>query len=800
MSFRRSVFIVVTMGLLATDSSLMSQETTQSLSVADKVKASKKTPISATTTRSQAKAKSEISPTVLPAIVVTSHPLSDRDTPPVKERYQLPQTTQSITAERIQESVNVVDAEDTIKYFPSLFLRKRNNGDTQATLETRTWGVNSSARSLVYADDILLSALIGNNNTNAAPRWGMVSPQEIERIDFLYGPFAAAYPGNSMGGALLITTKMPEKLVAAISQTETFQDFNLYGTKDVYRTDQTNIFYGDKKKNISWLFTGNYQNSYSQPLYLITNGSIPEGTTGAYPGLNKTGATADVVGAGGVLHSQVFNTSGKISWDITSSLKATYQVGFYDNDTRSQVQSYLSSATGSPTFGGVKGFASDDYMFDEKHLANSISLKTDTGDLFDWDFSVSNYYYLEDIQRNPYGVTGNSFTANGTIARLDGTNWTNGDFKVICRPTGPDGPNEISFGLHGDRYYFDNPTYGTPTWSGGPDSTSSLYTEGQGTTMTEALWVQDAWRFAPNFKLTLGGRLEFWEASDGFNLATTQNASGAIARTTSIHQPDLEDTRFSPKASLSWTPSPEWEITGSFGQAYRFPTVTELYQTVSTGPILSNPNPNLKPENVWSEEFAVQRKFSDGNIRLSFFNENVDDAIISQTNFVSGQTPISFVTNVDAIRNTGVELAIQKDHILFHGLTFFGSATYVNSEILRDPSFASAAGTSATGKRVPYVPDWRATLGVTYHLTDRWAFTAAARYSGRQYTTLDNSDNTSHVFGAFDSFVVADLRAEYKFGKQIFVDAGIDNVNNEKYFLYHPFPQRTYTAQVKIQF
>src|SRR5439155_3755181 len=85
--------------------------------------------------------------------------------------------------------------------------RKRNYGDNQSVLATRTWGLNSSARSLIYVDDILISNLQGNNNSNASPRWGLVAPEEIQRIDFLYGPFAAMYPGNSIGGVLQITTR-----------------------------------------------------------------------------------------------------------------------------------------------------------------------------------------------------------------------------------------------------------------------------------------------------------------------------------------------------------------------------------------------------------------------------------------------------------------------------------------------------------------------------------------------------------------------------------------------------------------
>ncbi|MEI9894128.1 MAG: TonB-dependent receptor [Chthoniobacter sp.] len=115
-----------------------------------------------------------------------------------------------------------------------------------------------------------------------------------------------------------------------------------------------------------------------------------------------------------------------------------------------------------------------------------------------------------------------------------------------------------------------------------------------------------------------------------------------------------------------------------------------------------------------------------------------------------------------SVRNTGVEFAAQKDHVLFPGLTLFGSFTYVDSEILSDPAWASATGSSVVGKRVPYVPDWRATFGATYHPTGKLALTVVGRYSGQQYSTLDNTDTVDHVFGAFDRFLVVDVRAEYK--------------------------------------
>jgi iron complex outermembrane receptor protein len=131
----------------------------------------------------------------------------------------------------------------------------------------------------------------------------------------------------------------------------------------------------------------------------------------------------------------------------------------------------------------------------------------------------------------------------------------------------------------------------------------------------------------------------------------------------------------------------------------------------------------------------------------------------------------------------------------------FGSVTYVDSRILSDPTFVSTlGGTTAVGKHVPNIPMWRATAGMTYRPDEFWAFTIAGRYSGKQYTTLDNTDTVPHVFQAFDGFSVVDLRAQRKMTENATVSFGIDNVGDTKYFLFHPFPGRTYVADVRLKF
>src|SRR5262249_16702439 len=150
----------------------------------------------------------------------------------------------------------------------------------------------------------------------------------------------------------------------------------------------------------------------------------------------------------------------------------------------------------------------------------------------------------------------------------------------------------------------------------------------------------------------------------------------------------------------------------------------------------------------------------DGKVRLSVFNENSHNTLISQAGTVLvGTTPTAatFITNVEKTRTTGVELAAQKNNVLIDRLEVFGSVTYADARIVNDPGFPAA-----NGKRVPNIPAWRVTSGVTYRPDDLWSYTVEMRYASKQYSTLDNTDTVANVFQAFDSYVVVDLRAQRK--------------------------------------
>jgi iron complex outermembrane recepter protein len=697
-------------------------------------------------------------------IVVTAHHADDRiDLPPSSRAV--------VTAEDIATKINALSVEDTLKYAPSLVIRKRHIGDNFAPIATRTSGLGSSARSLIYADGVLLSAFIANNNGNGSPRWTLVAPEEIAQVDVLYGPFSAAYPGNGIGTTVNITTRLPNRLEATARAAVNIQQFDLYGTHRTLPTWQASATLGDKIGPLALFGAFTRTDAKSQPIGFISVAGAPDPTDGSYADRNRNNAPIRVIGASGLEHHVQDTWKLKAALDLGGEVRLSYLLGIWTDDTRSTVQSYL---TGNGMTNA--GFASGTYLRRARHTAHAVTIEGSSS-TFDWHIVGSSYHYDRDLQSGPATA---AFLAGGrgTIQRQDGTGWVTLDAKAAWRPAGGD-EHVISFGAHADRYVLDTRTYSLADWRD-PTTQGTATALSRGRTRTLAVWAQDQLELGGDFLLTLGARQEWWRAWNGRNVT----ADGAV------DQPERRAAAFSPKASLEWRPDEHWSARLSFGQAWRFPTVGELYQATRIGTQLANPNPGLRPERARTVELALGYKDGNGTVRLSLFNEVVDDALISQTNIASGIST-AYVQNVDRTRARGVELAIERRDVLPR-LDLQGSVTYADARTV-----ANAALPAAVGKLLPSVPHWKITAVATWRATERWTLTAAGRYASRNYATLDNSDLVGNTYQGFYKYFVADLRATFKATDRLTLGLGVDNLTNAKYFLFHPFPQRSFAADVK---
>ncbi|HEX8063410.1 MAG TPA: TonB-dependent receptor [Allosphingosinicella sp.] len=700
-----------------------------------------------------------------------------------------PATVESVDAERLEETTAIITPEDTLRYLPSLFVRKRHVGDTQSPLATRTSGVGASARSLIYADGLLLSALIGNNNSSASPRWGMVSPEEIERVDVLYGPFSAAYPGNSIGAVVNITTRLPRRSEGSVSASSSIQSFEQYGTDGIFPAWQVGATMGGREGTFAWFAGASHVDSESQPLAYATvarpanPGAAGTPVAGAFPDVNRSGAPIFVLGAAGLERHEQDNLKLKLAWEPGEWLRLTYRGGLFLNGTEARAKTYLSGNlfAGSLNIGGrtvnvpASAFGNNVYLQDERHWMHGLTAEGEAAGL-EWRAVASLYDFAKHVQRLPSGALPAAAAGGpGSIVRLDGTGWRTLDLELRR--------GALRGGAHYDGFRLDSRRFATTDWRGGaPGALTQL---ARGRTRTLALWGEGGFDLAETLQLTAGARFEWWRARDGRNFS--------LAPALDVAQPGQSADGISPKASLRWLPARGLSLTLSAGQAYRFPTVSELYQAISTGPSLTVPDPNLRPERARSAELAGMWTQRAGHVRLSLFRESISNALISQTApLVPGSSALfSFVQNVEKVRTTGVEVAFERRGFGVPQLDVSGSATLARPKVVEDVAFPAAEG-----KDLPQVPRRRATLVMTWRASDAASLTLAGRYSSRSFGTIDNSDVVAHAYQGFEGYLVADARANFRIGEHWNAAFGLENLTNEKYYLFHPFPQRSFTAEL----
>jgi iron complex outermembrane receptor protein len=736
---------------------------------------------------------------------------------------QIPTTMEGIKAEEIAKSINATDSEDALKYLPSLLIRKRYIGDyNHAVLASRASGTNNSARSVVYADGVLLSNFLGNGATYA-PRWGMVTPEEIERVDVLYGPFSAAYPGNSVGAIVDYQTKMPTAFEAHGKVGISSSPFSLYGTSTTARSNQASASVGNKSGDWAWWMDFSQTHSVGQPMGWLLKpactGAAQAATatspavaacTGAATAVNGAVATLDkfnnpnmVMGTATAYDTTQDHAKIKLAYDFSGTLKASYSFGYWGNQSQGRSQSYLTNAaTGAAVTSGVVSVGGNKYniaatdftMSNEalKHFMQALSLKSNTKDVFDYEVAVSQYAYKQDDNRAPTNYANGLANGAGTLTDGAGTGWNAFAAKGTYRPGGTKGAHIVDFGYQRDAYKLSQIKSDiTGSWTGGSATgvPSANYSNIGGNSQLQSLWGQDTWRIAKDWKTVLGLRAEQW---------TTQNGRTLSSTTVNIAYPSRQENALSPKAALSFQAQPDVVLKASIGRAVRFPTVQELYGNTATANSQYVNDPNLKPEKSVTSEWTVEKDLGNATLRGTVFFEDTRNSIYSQTVYDSvANANITRVQNIGRIASQGLEVSYQGVDVVTRGLDISGSLTYTESKIRENTGYVFSAG-DTIGSYQPRVPLFRATGLVGYRWSDKLTTNLGARYSGKQYTALDNRDVNGYAYTAASKFFTVDTRIRYQFDKTTSLAFGIDNLNNYTYWNFHAYPQRTYHAELRV--
>jgi iron complex outermembrane receptor protein len=635
----------------------------------------------------------------------------------------------------------------------------------------------------------------------------MVNTEAIERVDALYGPFSAIYPGNSIGTTLVITERKPKQLEASANIKYNHQSFDEYGTHESYGSKQVSARFASRLDSGLWyVLAVQHQDSEGHPMgYANAVRGVASAASNFQPptsGTRVTGIQYDkdplgreraIFGATGIDHSKQYTINTRIGYDISATQEIEGRLSWWKNDSTVSTQTYLRDAAGNPVWSGIVNdgtyrFAVANNAFapsqrDESHRQLGLTWRTRhaTG----WNASVvaTQYRIVSDANRvaslaQPLAEAGGP----GSVTRRDGTGWNTFEIQSTYTPTKGDfgnGRHALTFGVHRNQYKLNNVVNLASDWRTTETTRDQRYT---GTTTITALYGQDAWTLAPDWVLTAGLRWERFEAREG---------SQFFAGIPLLQYPDRTLTATSPKLSLAWAARNDLLLKASYGRGVRFPNVDELFNGTKTGSSITVNDPNLKPEKADSFELAAETFYGEHSLRASLFRDDVRDTILRQTD--STVTPsVTRVSNVDRVLTNGLELVWQTRDVFIKGLNISGSATWVDSTVKEN-----RANPAQVGKKWLRIPKQRYTVEASYRPSAQWLFGASWRWSGRQYNTDINNDINPNTYGGTSYVNQLDLKALWKFAKGWEWSLGIANVTNNKSWQFHTMPQRSVQTELR---
>ena len=714
---------------------------------------------------------------------------------------------------------NLVNPEDAFAQLPGLTLRKRYVGDRNAMLGGRSFGTLQPGRALAYVDGYLISNFLGRFD---APRWNMLTPEAMARVDLLQGPFSALLPGNSIGASVFVTEREPRAFEAAARLSLQRQDFEQYGQRDSLSSQQASAYLAQRLPAGLWASLGlNRQNGHSQPMQFFTvvarNGRFGTPAPAAVPvsgivyDLDPNGAERAVFGASAGAYDHTVQSTAKLKFGAEPGprWRASALLALWDHTSETHNRSFLKDAAGQAIWSGAvsdlnhpeRGFSIPLGSFapsEREELHHQWGLTVKTRPEAGWNASLVASGYRIDRDRahqatlpdpRAFGEGG-----AGTVTRRDGTGWRTLELQALWRGAA----HRIALGLHHNRYKLDSPTDSVADWHLDAGTLAQAY---RGRSEVQSLYAQDAWRIDPDWTLTLGWRSERFRAFDGEQSLRAASCN-ADALSQCLPQGNGQWLRRlihaerrlrgeSPKASLAWAARDDWLFKLSLGRGHRFPNVEELYNATLTATSQTLSDPHLQAEVGSVAELSAEWEPTPGQrLRASLVHDEVRNAILRQSD-ITVSPSVTRVSNVDAVRTQALELVWQAQDLGLPGLSLDANLTLAHSVVR-----ANARDPAQVGKLWPRVPKLRANLQASYR-RGPGMLSLGLRHSGRSFNSATNTDTRSDVYGGISGFSIWDLRAGWTLPQRVELALGLSNLSQAKAYQAHPLPGRTLLAELR---
>ncbi|WP_031500302.1 TonB-dependent receptor [Bryobacter aggregatus] len=658
-------------------------------------------------------------------------------------------------------------------------LRAKGPADNDFGLGLRGFaGRGGQNRTLILLDgQPMNNSYIGNVN------WSTFSPSEMERVEVARGPFSSLYGGNAMGGVInMITRPVDKRHLEVMGQ---------YGNRETtnYSLRASDRFFQKLGLSVGYnrFQTGGYspQEVLKSPSTL--SGGIP--VVGVTPWLTPTNGLTYQIGARGRnwFHQEAWRT--RAEYNFSPKHFASFQ--YMRQSRQDGYDAYttnLRDTTGNPVDSGL--VLSDNRRFSVTP-ANFIGTPTAaTMNILQAQLlsTLSSHWTLRvasgiTLTPQDYYITPG---ANATLNSGSG-NYVNtasrGIYGNIQASWSGNGKSFIAgTELRHDRAAIAAqliPNYAIREGFAPPDS------QAKGKSLNQAAYAQYQFEPLENLLVVAGGRWDYWRTYDG------ANQTGLTSPL--IPYPDRSSNAFTGKLAATYRITTGFQIRGSVANAFRNPTVYDLYRDLNLSGTYYLANPNVRPERLFAYEGGITKSFRPGNsLEATYFINRVSDLIYRTTDFAANPNgSIRRLTNAGLSQTRGVEVAARQTPLRW--LQLRQSYTFTRARILENNALPATVG-----KNVPYVPEhtlsYLASAG-----WQRWTATWSGRYSSPVFSTDTNTDVVRGVPGSYSPFFETDFTAGYKLNKHLSLFATADNLLDRRYYLYFLTPGRSVYGGFRFQ-
>lgn len=298
---------------------------------------------------------------------------------------------------------------------------------------------------------------------------------------------------------------------------------------------------------------------------------------------------------------------------------------------------------------------------------------------------------------------------------------------------------------------------------------------GRGEQLFAGAFLQTSIVPAERIEILASGRLQYFEVLNGYD-----GNPGGIG-----NEPNQSVTKFDPRISVRYGVGGGFALRGAWYEAFRAPTLDNLYRGFASDGGIYYPNAQLKPETLQGGEVGLDYARPGVRAQLTLYRTDISNLIVTE-NLAYDQLPAGFfyggrLVNAASARAEGVEAELDWDL----GAGFGTTLAYTGAHSIYT---ANPTDPLSVGQQLTDVPRSTFSAAGTYRDDRGWRVSTDARYiTATSWASADHTNPGFPYQAAADPHFVLDLSGSYPIRENAHVYLQIQNVLN-RHYIVNPGP------------